>query len=39
MRYRSAGLVAAALLALIAFTAACDATDRFYELLRHALPG
>ena len=39
MRYRSAGLVTAALLALIAFTAACDATDRFYELLRHALPG
>jgi Zn-dependent protease with chaperone function len=38
LRYRSAGLVTAALIAAIAFTAAADVTDRFYELVRHALP-
>lgn len=38
LRYRSAGLVTAALIALVALTAALDVTDRLYELVRHAVP-
>ena len=34
--YRSAGLVSAGAIALVAFTSACDATDQFYDLVRQA---
>jgi Peptidase family M48 len=36
-RYRPAGLVTATAIAVVALTAACDATDQFYELVRQAL--
>jgi len=33
---RSVGLVTATAIALVALTSVCDATDQFYELVRHA---
>jgi Zn-dependent protease with chaperone function len=38
-RYRSLGLITAGVIALVAFTSVCDATDSLYELVSRILPG